>query len=344
MANRAEESMKGETVSVVIPVYRGETSLAELATRLRNVLQTRVSAFEILFVNDGSPDNSWEAITALAQLYPEVRGINLSRNYGQHNTLLCGIREATYEIIITMDDDLQHPPEEIPALLDRLAEGWDVVYGIPLEQQHGWWRDAASILIKRILGTVLGISTAQAVSAFRAFRAHLRYAFLDYRSPYVSIDPMLSWGTTQFTSVPVRHDPRRHGRSNYSFRKLVQHTLNMTTAFSTTPLRFATIFGFVASFMGLVLLADVLLHYLLVGCPVAGFTFLVSILILFSGTQLVALGVIGEYIGRMHIRLMERPSYLVRDQIQSRVLSGNNPCILEMPGRGSPACSSSETE
>jgi len=318
VAKRAEGAMKGETVSVVIPVYRGEKSLAELAARIRNVLQRRASTFEILFVNDGSPDKSWEAITALAQVYPEVRGIDLSRNYGQHNALLCGIREAAYEIIITMDDDLQHPPEEIPALLDCLAEGWDVVYGIPLEEQHGWWRDAASLLIKRILYTALGISTARAISAFRAFRSYLRYAFLDYRSPYVSIDPMLSWGTTRFAAVPVRHDPRRHGRSNYSLRKLVRHTLNMTTAFSTLPLRFATIFGFGASFLGLVLLADVLLHYLLVGCPVAGFTFLASIIILFSGTQLVALGVIGEYIGRMHVRLMERPTYLVRDQLAFR--------------------------
>jgi undecaprenyl-phosphate 4-deoxy-4-formamido-L-arabinose transferase len=335
-----EERMKEETVSVVIPVYRSEASLPELVARIRSVLKKRGCAFEILFVNDGSPDQSWEIISKLAQAHPEVRGIHLSRNFGQHNALLCGIREARHDVIITMDDDLQHPPDELPTLLDRLSEGWDVVYGTPEEEQHGWLRDVASVGIKRILYTVLGISTARAVSAFRAFRAHLRHAFADYRSPYVSIDPMLSWGTTRFTAVPVRHEARRHGQSNYSFRKLVRHTLNLTTAFSTAPLRFATIFGFFASFLGLLLLGGVLTRYLLDGCPVAGFTFLASVIILFSGTQLLALGVIGEYMARMHIRLMERPSYVVRDQLPSRVLSGENPCILELPVRGCAATGS----
>jgi undecaprenyl-phosphate 4-deoxy-4-formamido-L-arabinose transferase len=177
------------------------------------------------------------------------------RNYGQHNALLCGIREAKHDVIITMDDDLQNPPEEIPKLLSKLAEGYDVVYGTPANEQHGLWRDLASQATKIALQGAMGAKTARKVNAFRAFRAKVRDAFGNYQSPFVSIDVLLTWGTTQFAAIQVKHEVRRIGRSNYTFRKLITHALNMITGFSTLPLQLASLMGFAFSFFGLGVLA-----------------------------------------------------------------------------------------
>ena len=158
-----------------------------------------------------------------------VRGIRMSRNYGQHNALLCGIRAARYPIIVTLDDDLQNPPEEIHKLIAALDEGADVVYGTPENEQHGFLRDQSSRITKLALQGAMGAETARHVSAFRAFRTRLRDAFATYRGPYVSIDVLLTWGTTKFSHIPVRHEPRAMGASNYTVRKLVTHAFNMMT-------------------------------------------------------------------------------------------------------------------
>lgn len=303
----------GDTLSVVIPVYNSEKILAELVAQLAQTLPALSGGYEVILVNDGSRDRSWEVICQLARDYPWVHGINLMRNYGQHNALLCGIRAVKYEVIVTMDDDLQHPPEEIPKLLDKLVEGYDVVYGVPQKEQHGLWRDLASQVTKLALKSAMGAKTARNVSAFRAFRTQARDAFANYQSPFVSIDVLLTWGMTRFATTPVRHDPRRIGESNYTFRKLVAHALNMMTGFSTLPLQMASITGFGFTLFGLGVLAYVLGRYLLQGTSVPGFPFLASMIAIFSGAQLFALGIIGEYLARMHFRMMERPTYTVRE-------------------------------
>ena len=234
------------------------------------------------------------------------------RNYGQHNALLCGIRAARYDVIVTMDDDLQHPPEEIPKLLAKLAEGYDVVYGAPRELPHGLLRNLASTMTKMALQGAVGAETARRISAFRAFRTELREAFRTFSGPYVSIDVLLTWGTTRFTHVFVRHEPRMIGESNYTFRKLLTHALNMMTGFSTLPLQVASLIGFAIMVFGVFILALVVVRYLVDNSGAAGFPFLASIIALFSGAQLFALGVIGEYLARMHFRLMDRPSYTIR--------------------------------
>jgi undecaprenyl-phosphate 4-deoxy-4-formamido-L-arabinose transferase len=257
-------------------------------------------------------------ICQLAQEHDCVRGVNLMRNYGQHNALLCGIRAAEHEVVVTMDDDLQNPPEEIPRLLDKLAEGYDVVYGTPEKEQHGLWRDMASVITKLALQSAMGVSIARNVGAFRVFRTQLREAFASYQSPFVSIDVLLTWGTTRFAAIPVRHDIRKEGLSNYTFRKLVTHALNMITGFSVVPLQLASFTGFVFTCFGLVVLVYVIGRYLLLGSSVPGFAFLASIIAIFSGAQLFALGIIGEYLARMHQRTMERPVYTVRSTTETR--------------------------
>jgi len=303
----------GLGISVVVPVYNSQNSLVELVERLEAVLSDLAHRFEIILVNDGSSDGSWQVVTRLARRYSWVRGLDLMRNYGQHNALLAGIRQAKYEVIVTMDDDLQNPPEEVPKLVARLDEGFDVVYGTPQREQHGLLRNLASQVTKLALQSAMGAETARSVSAFRAFRTQMRDAFADYKSPFVSIDVLLTWGTTRFVAMPVRHDPRLVGVSHYTVRKLMTHALNMMTGFSTVPLQFASLIGFGFTLLGLGVLLYVIGRYLIEGGSVPGFPFLASVIAIFSGAQLFALGIIGEYLARMHFRTMERPTYAVRE-------------------------------
>jgi len=305
--------MPAESVSVVIPVYNSSVILPRLMERLEPVLSKCWTDFEVILVDDDSHDESWETIRALAAERPWMRGIHLMRNYGQHNALLCGIRQAKGVVVVTMDDDLQHPPEEIPRLVAKLADGFDVVYGSPRHEQHGFWRDVASRMTKIALQTAMGAETARRVSPFRAFRRQLRDAFASYQSQFVSIDVLLTWGSSRFTAVEVRHDPRYTGESQYSFRKLVVHALNMLTASSVVPLQLASLMGFAFTLFGVGLLCYVLGRYLLDrSVSVPGFPFLASVIVIFSGAQFFALGIIGEYLARMHSRTMDRPAYTVR--------------------------------
>lgn len=303
------------TISVVVPVYRSQETLRELHRRIVSALTPQFAALEIIFVEDCGGDDSWEVIEELARWDARVRGLRLSRNYGQHNALLCGIRAARHELVVTLDDDLQNPPEEIPRLIGRLQDGFDVVYGTPEREQHGFLRGRASAITKLALGSAMGLRTARHVSAFRAFRTYVREAFRGYWSPFVCIDVLLTWGTTRFDHVRVRHEPRRAGASNYTVRKLLTHALNMMTGFTTLPLQLASVLGFVFSLFGVGVLAYVLIIYMIQGGSVPGFPFLASVIAIFSGVQLFALGIIGEYLARMHQRSMDRPPYLVREQI-----------------------------
>jgi undecaprenyl-phosphate 4-deoxy-4-formamido-L-arabinose transferase len=302
------------SLSAVVPVYNSESSLPILVPKLVEVLGPLATKFEIVLVNDGSRDGSWAAIQKLAEQDPRVRGIELMRNFGQHNALLAGIRAAQGEVIITLDDDLQNPPEEIPKLLAELGAGRDVVYGAPEKQAHGLLRTLASQMTKIAVREGMGDEIARKISTFRAFRTRLRDSFADYRAPYLSIDVLLSWSTSRFGAVTVRHDPRTVGRSQYTLRKLMLHGLNMMTGFTTWPLRFASFLGFGVMFFGFSLLVYVLTRYFIQGGSVPGFPFLAASTAIFSGAQLFALGVVGEYLSRIHFRLMERPTYAVRSR------------------------------
>lgn len=297
-------------VSVVIPVFNGAGTLPLLYAELEKALHDR--NWELILVNDGSCDRSWHVIQQLASAYARVRGIDLMRNYGQHNALLCGIREARGEIIVTMDDDLQNPPSEIPRLLAKLDEGHDVVYGTPVVPPHGLLRNVASRLTKLVLQTAMGAETARSVSAFRVFRAVVREAFASYQGSYVSIDVLLTWGTQRFAAVPVEFRPRTIGVSNYTLGKLIAHALNMVTGFSTLPLQMASVLGFLMTGFGITILIYVVVRYLMEGGSVPGFPFLASLIAIFSGAQMFGLGIMGEYLARIHARTMEKPSYAVR--------------------------------
>jgi glycosyltransferase involved in cell wall biosynthesis len=299
------------SISVVVPAYNSELSLPELVRRLEPVLEVAATDYELILVDDGSRDGTWRVIQDLARDHAWVRGVHLMRNYGQYNAVLCGIRLARYELIVTMDDDLQHPPEEIPKLLEKLTADKDVVYGTPSQEQHGVWRNAASQVTKLALQSAMGAPIARKASPFRVFRTRFRDAFAAFDGPYVSIDVLLTWGTTRFDAVEVRHEPRTLGTSNYTFRKLVVHALNMITGFSTWPLQLSSLIGLFFTVVGIVALFVVVIKYLIQGGTVPGFSFLASMIAIFSGAQLFSLGIMGEYLARMHARTMQHPTYAV---------------------------------
>ena len=217
-----------------------------------------------------------------------------------------------------MDDDLQHPPEEIPRLLEQLEQGFDVVYGTPKAEQHGFLRALASRITRLALSMAIGRELAKNVSAFRVFRTRLREAFAEYQSPFVSIDVLLTWATTRFGAITVGFEPRRSGASNYTFKKLLRHALDMMTGFSTAPLQLASLIGFSCTLLGIAVFLYVFVRYCLEG-SVPGFPFLASIIAIFSGAQLFALGVIGEYLARMHFRTMNQPPYAIRDIAERKI-------------------------
>jgi glycosyltransferase involved in cell wall biosynthesis len=304
-------------LSVVVPVYNSEGSLTPLVERLVAVLPSAAAEWEILLIDDGSRDRSWDIICDLAARHPRVLGTRMNRNFGQHNALLAGTRAARYTVTVTMDDDLQHQPEEIPKLLTRLAEGSDVVYGTPTTLPHGLWRNFFSRFTKGALGFAMRIDTIVDISAFRAFRTDLRRAFQAYNSPEVIIDVLLSWGTSKFSSVKCEHLPRAIGRSNYTLPKLFNSAMFMLTGYSTAPLRLASSVGFLFTFFGFGVLVYVLGRYLIAGGSVPGFPFLASAIAIFSGAQLFALGIIGEYLARIFNRSVERPVYVVKETTET---------------------------
>jgi undecaprenyl-phosphate 4-deoxy-4-formamido-L-arabinose transferase len=297
-------------VSVVVPVYNGANTLDLLAERLKAVLPTVAERYELVLVNDDSPDESWDVITRLAKTYPWVRGVALMRNAGQHNATLCGIREARFDVIVTMDDDLQNPPEFIGSLLAKIVEGFDVVYGVPRKREQVWWKGMFASLAKHSISYVMGMRMVRDIGAFRAFRANLRNAFAHYEGPDVLVDVLLSWGTNRFASVQVDEAPREAGTSNYNFWKLIKVYFLVLTSYTTIPLRMASIIGFIFTIFGFFVLLYVLGIYF-TDSSIPGFPFLASTISIFSGVQLFALGIVGEYLARVFERTSGRRSYTI---------------------------------
>ncbi|GAK56879.1 putative glycosyltransferase [Candidatus Vecturithrix granuli] len=309
------DSIATFSVSVVVPVYNSQVTLEELTTRIYAALEPSVKSFEIIFVNDGSRDESWQTITSLIERYATIRGLNLMHNYGQHNALLAGILKAKYDIIVTIDDDLQHPPEEIPRLLSKLVEGYDVVYGKPESRKHSHWRNFSSHILKAVSKIVLGSEMSRHSSPFRAFRTILRRGFENFTDAQLSLEVLLSWSACRVTHILVQHHSRKIGKSGYTFGKLMVLAFNVLTGYSTLPLRLASWLGFSTSVFGLLMFLYVVIRRLLQTSYVPGFAFITAEIALFAGLQLFAIGVIGEYIARLHFRTMGKPPYVIRDDI-----------------------------
>jgi glycosyltransferase involved in cell wall biosynthesis len=300
-------------VSVVVPTYKSPTTLAELVARIGAV---NLGEYEVIVVDDGNDDSTWSEILQLSQTDSSVIGLRLGRNYGQHSAILAGVRKAKFSQIVTLDDDLQNPPEDIPKLLAELKPGIDVVYGVSSEVRQNLFRRFTSKFTKAVFAKVLGFESAISISSFRAFRAQLKEGFAGDLGPHVSLDALLTWSTSRFSTVEVSHHPRRVGKSNYSLGKLIRFMLDTATSYSTRPLRLATTIGFITTLFGLLMLVWVLGNALFVGDSVPGFPFLAASIAVFSGVQLVVLGILGEYLGKIHFRAMNKPTFSVSETTQ----------------------------
>lgn len=314
-----QSQMQG--ISVVVPVFNSTHALIELTERIANSLEP-MSKWEILLVDDGSSGNTWETVKQLSASNARIKGLRLGRNYGQHSALLAGIRAAEFELTVTIDDDLQNPPEEIPRLVEYLIDSdLDVVYGFPLEMKQTLSRRIAGRTVRKVLSKGLGHNTTSQISSFRVFRTACRDAFSSDLGADISLDALLGWGNSRFGSIQVEHANREFGRSNYSFRKLLRHSIDTITGYSTLPLKVASLLGLFTSVFGLGVLVYVVAVPLISGQSVQGFPFLASTIAIFSGVQLLTLGVIGEYLARMHFRVMKKPTYYISEIARSDSLT-----------------------
>jgi undecaprenyl-phosphate 4-deoxy-4-formamido-L-arabinose transferase len=298
-------------LSIVVPVFRSEKTLNELVNRITNSISDK--SVEIILIDDASGDGTWTTICSIARQNSMVTGIRLGRNSGQHGALLAGVRAAKFQTVVTLDDDLQNPPEEINKLIDALVPGVDVVYGVSTDVIQNFYRRAGSKLVRKFFASALGFNSAVSMSSFRTFRTALREGFNTALGPNVSLDALLTWSTTRFTVVEVKHDERKVGDSHYTFRKLIRFMIDMATGYSALPLRLASALGFLTISFGAVLLVYVIGRPIITGERVQGFPMLASTIIIFSGVQIFLLGILGEYIGRMHFRVMNKPTYMVAE-------------------------------
>lgn len=299
-------------LSIVIPVYRSAETLSTLLQELEKVLGGLALEWEVIFVDDASPDNSWDVVCALQTRFPDrIRAIQLSRNFGQHNALMCGFRHAAGKYIVTMDDDLQNPPDEIPNLLRTLEEtGADLVYGVYDYKQHNWARNLATGIAGTFYRTIFRLPFA--FTSFRIVRRELVQQTLSHHVSFVFIDGLFAWRTNRIERTTVQHRQRMRGRSGYSVGKLARLAVNLFTNFSLLPLQIASWAGCAATLTGLVLALYCALRLLFGGDAVPGHVFTIVAVLIVGGMQLVCLGILGEYAGRVHLNINGKPQYAIR--------------------------------
>jgi undecaprenyl-phosphate 4-deoxy-4-formamido-L-arabinose transferase len=304
--------MKPINLSVVIPVYRSAKTLPLLTARLLTVLDGTGLSYELVFVDDSSPDEAWEVLQRLKAEHPDrIVAIQLMRNYGQHNAQMCGFRHARGRFVVTMDDDLQHPPEEIPKLLAAIqSSGLDLVYGKYQTKQHAALRNLCSRIVNTFFRTIF--KTRVMVTSFRIMRRELMESIFYYSLNFTFIDGLLAWSTNRVGEVVVEHKPRAEGRSSYSVGKLLVLAFNLFTNFSLLPLQCVSTCGFLSAIGGLGLAAYYLTQYMISNITVPGYASTIIAVLVLGGVQLLSLGIIGEYLGRMHLNVNRKPQYVIR--------------------------------
>ena len=298
------------TISVVVPVYRSQESLRELHRRIAAAVEPLDPHFELILVEDCGGDRSWEVIEELARTDPRVRGIRLSRNFGQHAATICGFAHARGQWIATLDDDLEQAPEYLAALYKKAQEGFDLVYGVYPERTHKSWRNVTSNLARWLFNKAIP-SLNDAYTSYRLIRGDIARALTQFDSPFPFVDGYLSWLTNRYATVEVPHGVRAHGTSNYTFRKLLTHTINIFVTFSDLPLRLASWIGLLFFLVGMGWLGVIVIGKLFGLITVSGFASIMAAIILFGGIQLLILGIFGEYLGRMNFKSSRKPLFLV---------------------------------
>jgi glycosyltransferase involved in cell wall biosynthesis len=314
-------------LSIVVPVYRGAATVGRLVEAL-SALRPE-GGLEIILVNDGSPDNSGEVCRALARTASvPLTYIEHARNFGEHNAVMTGLRHARGAYVITMDDDLQNPPEEVVRLYDHARTGgWDVVYTRYAEKKHAPWRNLGSRFANRVADLLLDKPKGLYLSSFRCMSALVVREVTKYRGPYPYVDGLIMQVTQRLDSIEVRHLARAEGRSNYTLKRLVRLWLNLATNFSVLPLRMAIVAGVAMGLFGLLGALAVMIEALM-GVTPSGWASTMTVLLLLSGVQFLILGVLGEYVGRAFLSANGKPQGVVREVIGSGAASSPERLLL----------------
>ena len=310
--------MHAPALSFVIPLYRSAETIGAV---VRDIESLHVDGgHEIILVNDGSGDATGEVCRELVRhARVPITLIEHARNFGEHNAVLTGWRHARGAHFVNLDDDGQNPPAEAVRLWRHAVEtGLDIVFGHYTAKQQSAWRNAGSWFTNRMTDWALDKPPGFYLSSFRCVSAFVAREVTDYSGPHPYIDGLLLQVTQQIGSIEVRHEPRRAGQSTYTLAKLVRLLLSAWVNFSLVPLRVATIIGLLMAGAGVVALAVVALLWLRDEGPTNGFGWVMAALLMFSGTQLVLLGIIGEYIGRMFLAVNRRPQAVVREVMRSK--------------------------
>jgi polyisoprenyl-phosphate glycosyltransferase len=304
-------------VSIVVPVYGGSTALPELCSRLDAVMRTAGLSYEVILVDDRGQIEAWSVISTVAARHPQVRGLRLGRNFGQHAATICGISYARGKWVVTMDDDLEHPPESVPALLAAGNDDYPLIYGVFEKRTHATYRNLSSKLMRRMLKRAFP-DLNEDYCSFRAIHAPLAKQLdrFGFNRPY--IDGMLSWLTSSTRSVSVPHEQRQHGESTYTMRKLLSHAANIFVTFSYLPLRIATFGGAMLAAISFLYLLYVIYGRLSGSIANPGYASLMSVVLFACGIQLLILGVVGEYVGRLMGATFRRPVYVVDSEVGNR--------------------------
>ncbi|MDB4540500.1 glycosyltransferase [bacterium] len=311
------DTPKQTEYSVIIPVYGRGDCLTELVLRLDNKFNDlEWTSPEVVMIDDCGSSESWDRIQEITRSRSNTKGIQLSRNFGQHNAIMCGFHHAAGDIIITIDDDLQQEPESIPRLIDALkVDDLDLVYGAYAEKQHAFGRNIGSNLVNRFYRLIF--KSPVTVTSFRAIRRDLVSSILRYELNFTYIDGLLAWNTTRIGTADIPHHERRSGQSGYTLSKLLVLAMNIFTNFSLLPLQIVSFMGITSAFLGISLGGWYAISALLTQVSVPGYASTIVAVLVLGGFQLLSLGIMGEYIGRLHLNVNRKPQFNVRKTTKS---------------------------
>ncbi|MBD0400817.1 glycosyltransferase family 2 protein [Flammeovirga sp. EKP202] len=304
-------------VSIVIPVYNSEKIVTTTVNEIIKVLNTTSYTFEIILINDGSPDNSWNVIKELANNNNNIISINLHKNYGQHNAVLCGFENASGDYIVTMDDDMQNPPSElIPLINSIVGTNYDLVFGKFKEKKHAQHRKLGSKVVGYLNAKVFNKPKDVTLTNFRIIKRDVIEKIINYKTSYPYIPGLALMFASKIKNVEVEHAERTIGQSNYTFKKIFQLVSRLMINYSSFPLRVLSSFGFLIAGISFTIGITLIIKQILFGSKVQGWTSIMVLLSFFSGFIIILLGIIGEYLSRILDQLSSHKSYHIREIIK----------------------------
>lgn len=308
-------------ISIVVPVYRSEDCLPELASRVHKDVGENFESYELILVNDNSPDESWNVIVGLTEKYNFITGANLRKNVGQDNAIMAGLHHAKGDVIIIMDDDLQHDPFDINKLYKEVQKGFDVVYAYFEKKEQAIWKNFGSWFNDKVAVLVLDKPKHIYMSPYKAIRREVVDEIIKYDGPYSYVDGIIFTVTSNISQIPARHHNRFSGTSNYNLIRSIRVWLKLVTGFSVIPLRLVTILGVVISTSSFLMASYFVIETLLLKAEPAGWPSLIVSIFFLGGVQLIGIGTVGEYIGRIFITQNKRSQFTIKKVIHN---NGNN--------------------